>query len=150
MENRTTFQGQIAYLEDALEVVLTGAVTASSIVSVDGRFTVTLAGITSSASAYQIQVSNANPAIKTSSLAVTGTGQFTSGGNANRFPTPESIDYTLNPKLEASWVTLTAFNVAGYVIVDGCFRLMRILKTTGFDAGAKAYVFAEKMSPVIQ
>jgi hypothetical protein len=138
------------YTTDALEVNLSGAVTASSIVSVDSRFTVTLAGITSSASAYQIQVSNINPHIKVATPTVTGTGLFTSGGDDNRYPVPENIAYSVNPKLEASWVTLTAFNVAGYVIVDGCFRLMRIMKTTGFDAGAKAYVFAEKLSPVIQ
>lgn len=150
MENKTTFQGEIAYLDDALKVVLTSSITASSIISVDSRFTVTLAGITSSASAYQIQVSNANPMIKVPTQAVTGTGQFTSGGQSNRFPTPENISYSINPELESSWVNYGAFNTAGYIIVDGYFRLMRIVKTTGFDAGAKAYVFAEKMSPVIQ
>lgn len=150
MENKTTFQGEIAYLDDALKVVLTATVTASSIISVDSRFTVTLAGITSTASAYQIQVSNANPMIKVPTLTVTGTGQFTSGAEGNQYPTPTNISYSINPELERSWVTYGAFNTAGYIIVDGYFRLMRIVKTTGFDAGAKAYVFAEKMSPVIQ
>lgn len=150
MENKTTFQGEIAYLDDALKVVLTSSITASSIVSVDSRFTVTLAGITSSASAYQIQVSNANPMIKISTLSITGTGQFTSGAQENKYPTPTNISYSINPELESSWVTYGAFNTNGYIIVDGYFRLMRIIKTTGFDAGAKAYVFAEKMSPVIQ
>lgn len=150
IKGNDSYQGHLMYSNDALEVNLSGAVTASSIVSVDSRFTVTLAGITSSASAYQIQVSNINPHIKTVTPTVTGTGIFTSGGDDNRYPIPTNISYTINPNLEASWITLTSFDVAGCVIVDGYFRLMRIIKTTGFDAGAKAYVFAEKLSPVIQ
>ena len=152
IQGNDSYQGHLMYLNDAFEVNLSASVTASSVLSVDSRFTVTLFGITGSASAYQIQVSNINPNIKTATPALTGTGPFTQGGDANRYPTPEGILYTVNPKLEASWITFATFDVAGYVVVDGYFRLMRIVKTTGggFNAGAKAYVFAEKLSPVIQ
>lgn len=147
--NNNSYQGQIAYLDDAFVVDLTGSATASSIASVDSRFTVTLAGITGTLSAYEIQVSNINPLVKVPTVASTGTGAFTSGGDGNKYPTPDNITYTANPDLEDSWVTVSPFDSAGYVIVDGYFRLMRIVNTGGFEAGAKAYVFAEKMSPVI-
>ena len=143
--------GNMMYLEDSLTVTLTSSLTSSTVVSVDGRFTVTLAGV-SGATAYSLQVSNLNPLVKKALPTVTGTGQFTAGANNNMYPTPDNIMWTVNPNLENSWVTLTAFNTAGYFIVDGCFRLARVIKTAGggFQSGAKAHFFLEKQIPVIQ
>lgn len=143
--------GNMMYPEDSLSVTLSATLTGSTVVSVDGRFTVTLDGV-SGATAYSIQVSNINPLTKKALPSTTGTGQFTSGGNGNMYPTPENIKWSVNPNLENSWVTLTAFNTAGFIIVDGFFRLARIIKTAGggFQSGAKAHFFLEKQMPIIQ
>lgn len=151
MKSEINNMGNMLYLEDSLTVTLTSSLTSSTVVSVDGRFTVTLEGV-SGATAYSLQVSNLNPLVKKALPSITGTGQFTSGFNNNRYPTPDNIVWTVNPNLENSWVTLTSFQTAGYFIVDGCFRLARIIKVAGggFQPGAKAHFFLEKQVPVIQ
>lgn len=159
MISKISNQGNILYLEDSLTVVLSGSVTASTIVSVDSRFTVTLHGITpGSASAYVLQVSNINPFIKQVGLSTTGTGTFTSGANGNMYPLQDDIHYSLNPELESSWVSLNSAsygivpfgNVGNFALVNGVFRIARIINAGGFSPGAKAHFFLEKQMPVIQ
>jgi len=122
-------QGNILYLNDYLgfEVSVT-SLTASRIVSVDSRFTITTYCPTpGSATGYQVQVNNANP--KLSKLI--------------------DKNYVDNPNFDDSWCTLGRLDANGQFYSNGFYRFVRIINVSNIQAGFKAFFFAEKMIPSI-
>jgi len=117
--------GNIMYLDDVSSPTLSASLTASQVVSVDARFSITLDGA-SSCTSYIVQVTNCNPFLSYNKVLVAD-----------------------NPAFESSWVQLTRFDTNGFAYSIGFYRLVRIVNTGGFEAGVKAYVFSEKQIPSI-
>src|SRR5574343_101232 len=137
--------GQIMYLNDYFKVTLpsiTCSITASDVASVDSRFTITMSpsSITGSASAYEVWTSNINPLNRNNNEV---------NLNPNGYRKALDNNYTVNPKLETSFVKLGNFDVNGLFQSNSYVRLIRIQNSAGLHPNIEAYIFTEKQVPAI-
>jgi len=133
--------GNILYLPDSICLSSsTSSATATEFVSVDSRFTITSMGLTANYTDFAIQVNNNAPFLDLNPY----------NQNLNYFPGETKERVIVNPDFENSWCNIGNLSVSGTFEGTGFYRFIRISNVSGISTAFKAFIFAEKLIPVIQ